>query len=114
MNRKKELINEYKKRPLQGGVYLITNTLNGKYLTGYAANLKSVQSYFQFAATTGSVSLVHPKLWKDWEHAGGQAFTLEILEELEQKPEQSEAEFKEDLKTLEQLCQAKLDPENAY
>ena len=29
---------------------------------------------------------------------------LKCLEELEQKPNQSQAEFMEDLKTLEQLC----------
>ncbi len=43
MNRRKEIINEYKERKSCGGVYTITNTLNGKYLIGYAANLKSVQ-----------------------------------------------------------------------
>jgi hypothetical protein len=52
MNRRKEIINEYKERNSRGGVYTITNTLNGKYLIGHAANLKSVQNRFQFAVTT--------------------------------------------------------------
>ncbi len=38
---------------------------------------------------------------------GAQAFTLEALEELEQKLEQSQAEFMDDLKTLEQLWRDK-------
>jgi hypothetical protein len=41
-------------------------------------------------------------------------FTLEVLEELEQKPDQSEAEFMEDLKALEQLCRANLDESKEY
>jgi hypothetical protein len=112
MNRRKEIINEYKERKSLGGVYKITNTLSGKYLLGYAANLKSVQNRFQFAITTGST--VHPKLQKDWQELGAQAFTLEILEELEQKPGQSQAEFLDDLKTLEQLWRANLDASKEY
>jgi hypothetical protein len=112
MNRRKEIINEYKARKLYGGVYTITNTLSGKYLIGHAANLKSVQNRFQFAMTTGSP--VHPKLQKDWEELGAQVFTLEVLEEVEQQPEQSQAEFMDDLKTLEHLWRANLDESKEY
>ena len=112
MNRRKEINDEYKARMLCGGVYTITNTENGKYLLGYAANLKSIQNRFQFAITTGST--VHPKLQKNWEEYGSQVFTFEVLEELEQKPGQSQAEFMEDLKTLEQLCRANDDESKQY
>jgi len=112
MNRRKEINNKYKARKLYGGVYIITNTVNGNYLIGYAANLKSIQNRFQFAITTGST--VHPKLQKDWEEFGAQVFRLEVLEELEQKPDQSQAEFIDDLKTLEQLCRANLDESKEY
>jgi hypothetical protein len=81
-------------------------------LVCHAANLKSVQNHFQFAVTTGST--VRPKLRKDWEELGAKAFTLEVLEELEQKPEQSQAEFMDDLKTLEQLWRATLDASKEY
>ena len=112
MNRRKEINDEYKARKLYGGVYTITNTLSGNYLISYAANLKSIQNRFQFAITSGST--VHPKLQKDWEKFGAQVFKLEVLEELEQKPGQSQAEFMEDLKTLEQLCRANLDESMEY
>jgi hypothetical protein len=112
MNRRKEIINAYKERKLRGGVYTITNTVSGKYLIGHAANLKSVQNRFQFAITTGSP--VHPKLQKDWNELGAKAFVLGVLEELEQKPEQSQAEFMDDLKTLEQLWRANLDVSKEY
>jgi len=62
--------------------------------------------------TTGSS--VHHKLQKDWEELGAQAFTLEILEELEQRLDQSQAEFMDDLKTLEQLLRANLDASKEY
>jgi hypothetical protein len=112
MNRRKEINDEYKARRLCGGVYTITNTVNGKYHIGYAANLKSIQNRFQFAITTGST--VHPKLQKDWEEFGASVFTFEVLEELEQKLDQSQSEFMEDLKTLEQLCRANLDESKEY
>jgi len=112
MNRKKELLNEYKERTPRGGVYTITNIVSGMYLISHAANLKSVQNHFQFAVTTGST--VHPRLQKDWQELGARAFTLAILEELEQRPEQSPAEFMDDLKTLEQLWRANLDAAKAY
>ena len=112
MNRSKEINDEYKSRKLCGGVYTITNSVNGKYLLGYAADLKSIQNRFQFTITSGSS--VHPKLQKDWEEYGAQVFSLEVLEELEQKPDQSQAEFMEDLKILEQLCRANLDESNQY
>ena len=72
MNRRKEINDEYKARKLYGGVYTITNTVNGKYIIGHAANLKSTQNRFQFAITSDST--FHPKLQKDWDEFGAQAF----------------------------------------
>jgi hypothetical protein len=112
MNRRKEIINAYKQRQLCGGIYRITNTLNGKYLIGHAANLKSVHNHFQFAVTTGSA--IHPKLQRDWDVLGAQAFRLEVLEELEQTSGQSQTAFLDDLKELEQLWHANLDASKAY
>ncbi len=112
MNRRKEILKEYKGRKQCGGVYIITNTVNGKYLTGYAADLKSVHNRFQFALMTGAT--LDPRLRKDWEAFGAKAFTLEVLEELEKKHEQSDGEFMEDLQALEQLCRANFDVSKAY
>ena len=57
---------------------------------------------------------MHHKLQKDWEELGAQAFTLEVLEELEQKPEQTQAAFMDDLETLEQLLRENLDASQEY
>ena len=43
-----------------------------------------------------------------------ESLSLDVLEELEQAPDQSQADFLEDLKTLEQLWRANLDPSKAY
>jgi hypothetical protein len=109
---RREISRAYKERKLLGGVYTITNTLTGQYLIGHAANLASVRNHFQFAVTTGSA--VHPKLRKDWEALGPSAFILDVLEELEQRPEQSQAQFMADLQTLEQLWRANLDASKEY
>jgi hypothetical protein len=109
---RRDIAREYKERKLQGGVYMITNTLDGKYIIGHATNLASVRNHFQFAVTTGSA--IHPKLKRDWAELGADAFHLDVLEELEQKPEQSQAEFMDDLKTLEQLWRTSLDPAKEY
>lgn len=112
MQKRKAIIKQYKERQLQGGVYTITNTLNGKYLIGHAANLGSVQNHFAFAIATGST--IHPRLQKAGQTPGEQTFTLEILEKLAQHPGQSQAEFMDDLQALEQLWRAKLDPAKEY
>ncbi|HZC04782.1 MAG TPA: GIY-YIG nuclease family protein [Ktedonobacterales bacterium] len=112
MSDRKALSKDYKERRQVGGVYTITNTRNGKYLLGYAVDLASVRNRFQFAVTTGSA--VDPRLRADWQEFGAQAFTLDILEELERGPDQMQARFMDDLKALAQLRRADLDPGQEY
>jgi 2-C-methyl-D-erythritol 4-phosphate cytidylyltransferase len=58
--------------------------------------------------------LFDSRLQKDWATAGPQAFTFEILEELEQTAEQSKEAFMDDLQTLEQLRRPQFDAAQAY
>jgi hypothetical protein len=102
----------YRERRMLGGVYTITNVVTGGYLLDHAADLASVRNRFQFAVSTNSA--VHPKLRADWQTLGAEAFRLEVREELEQGPEQTQAEFMEDLKALEQLVRASLDASKEY
>jgi hypothetical protein len=112
MSRKKELGKEYKERKIVGGVYRVTNTQNGKFLLDHVANLKSAQNRFQFAVNlSGGFDY---KLKKDWDEFGAAAFQFEVLEELEQHADQTEIQFKEDLKTLEQLWRSNLDSSKEY
>jgi hypothetical protein len=112
VDQRRAISKAYKDRKLRGGVYTISNTHNGRYLIGHAADLASVRNRFQFAITTDST--VDPRVRNDWDEYGAAAFTLCVLEELEQAPGQSQADFLEDLKTLEQLLRANLDPSKAY
>ncbi len=112
MSDRKALTKDYKERKLVGGVYLIRNTQNGKYLIGHAVDMASVRNRFQFAVTTGSA--VDPRVREDWATLGAQAFMLDILEELEQRPDQTRAQFDDDLVALEQLRRADLDPSQEY
>ncbi len=112
MSDRKALGKDYKERRQVGGVYTITNTRNGKYLLGNAPDLASMRNRFQFSVTTGST--VDPRLREDWQAFGAQAFTLDILEELERGPEQTPAQFLDDLIALEELRRADLDPAMEY
>ena len=112
MSNRRAISKDYKERTLQGGVYTITNTVNGRYVIGHAANLDSIRNHFAFAVRTNSA--VHPALRADWAALGAGAFALAVVAELEQRPGQSEAEFLTDLKALEQLCRANLDPTKEY
>jgi hypothetical protein len=106
MNRRRELSKAYKERRLIGGVYRIVNTQTGKYLLGYAVDIASLRNRFEFALATGSA--IDPRLRGDWDQYGPAAFSLEVLEELEKTPEQSQVDFVADLRTLEQLRRADL------
>ncbi|MFH1851803.1 MAG: GIY-YIG nuclease family protein [Candidatus Neomarinimicrobiota bacterium] len=112
MDRKRQLINEYKQRKISGGVYRITNTANGKYLLGNGSNLAGLQNRFKFSVETGTC--LYFKLRNDWKQHGPQAFTFEILEELEMKDDQSASRFGDDLKELQAIWQEKLGAGNTY
>lgn len=46
MNARRDASRAYKERKLVGGVYTITNTANGKYILGHAANLEGIRNRF--------------------------------------------------------------------
>ncbi len=112
MDRRKKLVNEYKQRKFSGGIYKITNSLNEMYLLGRAQDLKAMQNRFNFSVSTGSC--IQPKLQEDWKEFGGKVFTFEILESIEIKEGQSQDEFIDDLKILEEIWRGKLDASNEY
>lgn len=112
MENKKEKIAEYKERKITGGVYAIKNTANEKILLQSGTNLQGCKNRFAFAQSTNFC--VDMKLKKDWEAFGAAAFQLEILEELAKKDTQTEKEFSDDIKTLQELWLEKLNPENLY
>ena len=112
MDRKKELIQEYKQRKITGGVFRVVNTRNGKYLLDYTPNIEAKQNAFNFTSAQGSC--VDYKLRRDCETFGSQAFVFEVLATLVKKSEQTQEEFLDDLKALAQLWAEKMDASLRY
>lgn len=113
-SRRKELRAQYDQTPPEAGVYRIVNTHTDKSLLGSATNLASIRHKVQFAQSTQSAGVLDQRLSKDIRQFGLDAFTLEILEQLEITPTMTPAEIAADLATLEALWREKTDPELLY
>ncbi|NLD49565.1 MAG: GIY-YIG nuclease family protein [Clostridiaceae bacterium] len=103
---KKEMISQYKERKVIGGVFIIKNTQSGQIMLEASANLQGSRNRFEFSRQTGVA--VNLKMQNDWNRLGGLAFVFEVLEELEKKETQTEAEFREDLEFLKEVWMEKL------
>jgi hypothetical protein len=110
MSDRRTLSKSYKERRMVGGVYLIRNTRNGRYILGHALDLASARNRFQFAVSTNAA--VDMRVRTDWAACGPDAFAFEVLEE--QGQDQTRAQFTDDLVVLEDLRRADLDPALAY
>ena len=113
-SRRKQLLTEYKQTRPEAGVYRVVNTTTGKTLLASSPNLPSVQSKMEFARSTNAATIFGYKMAPDVRQFGIGAFSLEILEVLEVRPETTQAEILADLKTLEELWREKLDPSLLY
>ena len=109
---KKDLLAAYKQRKQIGGVYAITNTKTGKSLVLANSDIAGIQKRYEFAALTGGC--FHPKLMRDAETYGNDAFTFLVLETLERKDTQTDKEFANDLDTLLELRLEQYRPEQMY
>jgi len=112
MERRKDILNEYKQRTLTGGVYRISNTVNGKYILGHTFDMGAMQNRFNFSLSSNSC--IHPRMQEDWKEHGSKAFEFAVLESIEMKKEQGREEFLEDLKTLEGIWRSKLGAGREY
>ena len=109
---KKDLIKAYKSRPLSGGVTLLRDSVNGRYLLETQTNVQGSRSRFEFMRATNCPPSM--KVQRDWKAHGAWAFTFEILEELTQREDQTEEEFREELKVLGEVWAEKFDPALSY
>lgn len=105
MEHKKALKDLYKNRTVTGGVFAIRCEGSGHTWLKAAQNLAGQQSRFQFAVTHDSCW--EPGMLPDWKEYGAASFTFTVLEELEKRPDQTDAEFAQDIKTLLALWQEK-------
>lgn len=112
--RRKELTSAYKQVRRDAGVYRIINTESGKSLIASSPDLESVRNKMEFARTTNSSGVLGYQLKADVERLGIDAFSLEILEVLDETAEATDAQRRADLATLEQLWREKFAPEELY
>ena len=103
---RKALLREYRDRTETGGVYAIRNGATGRVLIQSTTAIEKAASLIAFSKATGSC--VHPLLADDWKAFGPDAFSLEILETLDRKETQDDAEFRDDIRELEALWREKL------
>jgi hypothetical protein len=107
--RRKELRAQYKQSHPEAGVYRIINRENNKVLLGSSPNLASVRNRVAFAKSTNSPGALDQRLREDIRRFGIDAFSLEILEVLDTKPEMTPAEIRDDLAVLEELWRERQD-----
>jgi hypothetical protein len=83
MESRADLKRQYKETPKQAGIFLITNTANGKVLLGSSTNLHGPLNKHRFLLSHG----MHPNgaLQADWRQFGADAFRLEVVEVVQVK-----------------------------
>ena len=104
---RKELNDEYAKRPKPAGVFQIKNTANGKILLGSSLNLEGPLNSHRFMLKIGSHR--NKALQQDWNEYGEQNFVFEILETVTVKDDPN-FNLKDELTLLEMIWLEKLQP----
>ncbi|MGI6034707.1 MAG: GIY-YIG nuclease family protein [Limnochordia bacterium] len=106
MDRRKELILQYKEMDKEAGVYQIRNTRNQKILVAATPDLKTINGK-RFQLEMGSH--MNKELQREWDEFGPDVFAFEVLEVLEEKKE-GYFNKKEELKKLEAKWLERLEP----
>jgi len=78
MESKSDLKRQYKETSNEAGIFLITNTTNGKVFLGSSLNLYGPLNKHRFMLSTGSH--LNSELQADWNRLGADAFKFEIVE----------------------------------
>lgn len=111
-DKKKALVHSFLEKKKIGGIIAVRCENTGRMLIVSSPDLDGTRGRFSFAQTTGSC--IFPKLMTDWNKYGAGAFSLLILESLEKKKDQTDAEYRDDLKTLLEMELEKYDPAELY
>ena len=109
---KKKLRQEYKERPVIGGVFALRNSRTGKQLLGATQDMAGRRNRFYFARQAGVADI--PKIKEDWQKYGADSFSFEVIEELEKKQEQSAQAFAEDTRVLLAIWKEKFPETSLY
>lgn len=111
-SRKKEILQSYKLQGMQGGVYAIHCTANGKRWIDCATNLVGMENRLSFSIQTNSPP-IH-QLQKDWEAYGASAFVFEVLETMPQKEEETPQDYRDSLALLRDCHRSEYPADQLY
>lgn len=106
MNRREELLLQFKESKTEAGVYQIKNTRNQKVFIDSTMNLKTINGK-QFQLRMGSHK--SKELQREWEEYGEEAFEFEVLETLKIDQDRY-SDTKDALKKLEEKWIDQLQP----
>ncbi|MDF2887710.1 MAG: hypothetical protein K0R23_2095 [Lacrimispora sp.] len=102
---KKELKDQYKNRILTGGIYRIQCSGDDSYWLRTSLDMQGSKNRFAFSKNTDSCPEIC--MLKAWKQYGANAFSLEIVEEIEKKETQTQRQFADDINTLLELWKEK-------
>jgi DNA-binding transcriptional ArsR family regulator len=102
-----EIKRRYKLTPTQAGIFLITNTTNGKVLVGSSTNLRGPLNKHRFLLTN-NLHWIKP-LQNDWNLLGPDSFTFEVVD-LVHPSDDPNFNLLSELSILEQLWLEKTKP----
>jgi hypothetical protein len=106
---KKEIKKQYKQSLRPMGIFQIKNLANNKIFIGSSSNIEGKLNSIKFQLEMGSY--INKDLQKDFNQFGVENFLFETLDILEPKQD-TEYNYNEDLKTLEEMWIDKLQPFN--
>lgn len=109
MDRRKELILEYKQTHRPMGIYQIKNIINGKIFVQSSMNLPGSFNGQRFQLELKGHR--NKELQEDWNTYGSEAFTFDVLENLKSE-EIPENDWRDALAELEDKWLSKLQPYN--
>jgi hypothetical protein len=106
---RKELARQYKERKITGGIYLIKNSRGGKSVLGLTTDIHGSRNRFDFSKKTDLCA--DKRIEDDWKRLGADAFSFDVLEEIEKGATQTDREFESDLADYKALWLEKLSGE---
>lgn len=112
MDRKKELISQYKQMRPPMGIFIVRSQVNDKCYIEVTQNLRASINGTKFKLGAGNH--INRELQKEWKEFGEDHFTIEILENLEYDKDESKTDYREDLAILKMIWEEKLADKNTY
>lgn len=105
-HRRKELVEQYKRRKPDMGIFIIRRKGGKRCFLETSANVPAFMNRVRFQLNHGS----HPnrELQRDWKEHGEPAFDIEVLELLKYDKDETKTDYSEELAILKMVWEEKL------